>query len=76
MEDNKTLKTAVAIGLAIVVAPVVIRTAMMVTGTVAGVIGMTTEAIKFHRRMKKEIKKGKAVKINGEYYNVDIIEPA
>lgn len=71
---KSTIEKAVKIAAVVIVAPVVVRVAMVTTKATGLVISKTVDRLKFEKQMRKEMKKGKVVKIKGEYYNVESID--
>lgn len=67
MENNNIVKVAAVIIVASVVAPIVVAT-VIGAGSLVQLIG---KKIEFSRQMKKGIKEGTIVKIDGKYYEVE-----
>lgn len=72
MEDNKIVKIAAVGFLALVVAPVVIGGSINVMGAAANKIINVNNKMKYNRKIKKGLKDGSIVEINGEYFEVEI----
>ena len=76
MDDDKFIKTAAGIVVILVVAPIVINGAMVLVGTTAAVVSNGINKVKYNRKIKKGLKDGSIIEIDGEYYGVEIVEEA
>ena len=72
MNNEKLVETAVRAAVLIIVVPIVVK-GLVFVGAVgyAGVKGVV-EQVKFNKKMKQGIKDGSIVKIDGQYYEVEI----
>jgi len=70
MKDNSIVENAVLIALGFVVIPIIIGSTITLVGYTAAGIANGINKFKFNRQMKKGLKDGSIVEINGEYYNV------
>lgn len=72
MEDSKIIKVAAVLFIGFVVAPIVINaTINLVEMTVVG-IGNKINTVKFHKKIKKGLKEGSIVCVDGSFYEVEI----
>jgi len=70
MKNEDLIVSALGIIGLIIVVPIVIRGTLIGVSLVGSCVEQGRNTMKFHKEMKKGIKEGKIVKINGEYYNV------
>jgi hypothetical protein len=70
MKDDEMIKLAAAGFIALVVAPVVIGGVINIVSTAAVGIGNCINTAKYNRKIKKGLKDGSIVEINGQYYEV------
>ena len=68
MNTNAIVKAAATLVVCAITAPIIWNVTM---ATVGGV-GQAIEHVKFRKRMLKGMKDGSIVRINGEYYNVNL----
>ena len=68
MDDNKIIKIAAYGFVGLVVAPIIFN------GVIAGLslIGEGINSISYNRKIKKGLKDGSIVEINGQYYEVKV----
>lgn len=68
MEDNKLMKVAAAGFIGLVVFPAVVGAGCKLIGCVANGVN----SLAFKRKIKKGLKEGSIVEIDGNYYEVDM----
>ena len=69
---DKELKLVVTAAACIIIAPVVINIATAAVNATCSLFGSMRERMKF----KKDLKNGRVVKIDGQYYEVELVEEA
>ena len=74
MKDEQIIKMAAVGFLVLVVAPMVIGGAINVVGATATGIGNMVNKVKFNSKIKKGLKDGSIVEIDGKYYEVEKVE--
>ena len=67
MDDNKIVKLAAYGFVGLVVAPIVINGVI----TIINLTGIGINNILYNRKIKKGLKDGSIVEVNGEYYEVE-----
>ena len=70
MKEDKIIKIAAAGFIGLVVAPIVLDVAVGTISLAVRGISKITNDIKFNRKIKKGLKDGSIVEIDGKYYNV------
>lgn len=75
MKDDKIVKVAAAGFVGLVVVPIVWNTTASLVGFAAAGVGNFINKKKYDREIKKGLKDGSIVEIDGEYYNI-IVEEA
>ena len=76
MKDEKIIEIAAIGFIVLIVAPVLIGSAINVIGTSIVVVSNKVNKIKFNKKIKKGLEDGSIVEINGEYYELDNVEEA
>ena len=71
MKDEQIIKIAAVGFIALFVAPVVINGVITIVGATVGGIGNAVNSIQFKRKIKKGLKDGSIVEIDGKYYEVE-----
>lgn len=74
MNDNKIIKIAAAGFIGLVVLPIVVDTTISAISLAATGISSINNKIKYNRKIKKGLKDGSIVEIDGEYYEVTVDE--
>ena len=74
MKDEQIIKLAAVGFLALVIAPMVIGGAINVIGAAATGIGNVVNTVKFNSKIKKGLKDGSIIEIDGKYYEVEKVE--
>ena len=72
MDDNKIVKVAVIGVAAVVLVPVVWNAAIGVVFGTVGLVGNGINKVLFNKKIKKGLKDGSIVEINGSYYEVEV----
>jgi hypothetical protein len=76
MENDKELKTLLTIAGIVIVAPIIWNAAVTIGCFGYAGIANTVNKVKFNKKMKKGLKDGSIMVIDGEYYEVQPEEEA
>jgi hypothetical protein len=74
MDDNKVIKTAASIFIAMIVGPMIIKGVCILIEVPVVVGGNLIRKIKYNKKIKKGLQEGSIVCIDGVYYNVIVEE--
>ena len=76
MEDSKIIKTAAAGFVGLVVIPAVVKGVIVGGAYAVDALDTLQATIRYKRRIKKGLKDGSVVEIDGQYYEVQTTEEA
>lgn len=76
MDENKIIKVAAAGFIGLILVPAVIKGALVGFAYTAEAIDKLQAKVRFNRKIKKGLKDGSVVEIDGQYYEVQISEEA
>ena len=76
MKNEDFVSTVVLIVGVVILAPIVIGSVITLGSYTYAGIANTINKVKFNKQMKKGLKEGKLIKIDGQYYEVSSVEEA
>ena len=71
MNENKVVKVAAITVIGLVLVPFVVNTSISIVGTVAAHVEYLGNRHAYNKRIKKGLKDGSIVVINGQFYEVE-----
>lgn len=74
MKDRDTKGLVIEIVIGLMVAPMIIRGTIELAGAIGGGIEKAVRNSKFQKEMKKGIKEGRIIKIDGKFYGIQKTE--
>ena len=76
MDDSKIIKVAAASFVGLIVVPMVTKGIIVGGAYLVNALGEMQATIRYKRRIKKGLKDGSVVEIDGQYYEVQTVEEA